>query len=160
MRRSAAGIAIVFCLHAPAMAAMDTIKNPAEKIRNPADRMYNPANDVKNPAGNIYNPAAKMDNPNPLSAPTQSVPPPAVSAKPVVQSPARPVIPQKSYYFKTVSEYISAAKKAFARDDYIEFLSVTEDALRRIEAGTIKASRKSRQKLAKFKAFGYGLLEN
>lgn len=51
------------------------------------------------------------------------------------------------------------AKKAFAQDDYLDFLSITEDALRRINAGTLKASKKAKQKLDKYKVFGYGLLE-
>jgi hypothetical protein len=38
-------------------------------------------------------------------------------------------------------------------------ISITEDALRRISAGTLKASKKTKQKLAKYKVLGYGLLE-
>lgn len=164
MKRSAAGIAMLFCLHAPAMAAMDAIKNPADKIRNPADRMYNPATQINNPATNIDNPAVRLDNPNPLSPPTQPAPQPAATAAPAVtkaaeQARPRPVIPHKKYYFKNVKEYIEAAKKAFVQDDYVEFLSVTEAALRRIETGSLKASKKSRQKLDRYKVFGYGLLE-
>ncbi len=159
MRRPAAGIALLLCLHTPAIAAMDAIKNPADKIRNPADRMYNPATDVKNPADTMYNPATQIDNPNPLVPPVQPAPPPTVIAKPAELSPLKPVIPQKSYYLKTVRAYLNAAKKAFVQDDYITFISVTEDALRRIEAGTLKASKKSKQKLVKFKAFGYSLLD-
>jgi hypothetical protein len=166
----AAGIAIVFCLHAPATAAMYSIDNPAEKINNPAGKMYNPATQVNNPAANVYNPASRMDNTNPLSPPAQPVPHSTVTdgtttTKPaqqiIEQTQARPklAIPQKSYYFKTVGEYITAAKKAFNKDDYKEFLSITEDALWRIRAGTLKASQKSKQKLAKYKVFGYGLLE-
>lgn len=163
MRRLFAGIVVAFYLHAPATAAMDAIKNPADKIRNPADKMYNPATKVNNPADNIYNPATRLANPDPLSPPVQPAPAPAVTApkpavKPAAQATLRPVIPQKSYYFKTVGEYINAAKKAFSHDDYVEFLAVTEDALRRIEAKTLKASLKSKQKLAKYKLFGYGLL--
>lgn len=164
MKRSATGIALLFCVYAPAMAAMDAIKNPADKIRNPADRMYNPATRINNPATNIYNPATGLDNPAPLSPPGQSAPQPAVTAAPAVtkaaeQTLSRPVIPHQKYNFKTVKEYLDAAKKAFTRDDYIEFLSVTEAALRRIDAGKLKASPKARQKLDRYKAFGYGLLE-
>lgn len=168
LRKLTAGIAVLLCLHAPATAAMYTIDNPAEKINNPADKMYNPATHVNNPASNIYNPATRMNNPNPLSPPTQPVPPPTVPeattttkpAKQIKEQPkSKPIIPQKSYYFKTVKAYINAAKKAFAQDDYREFVSITEDALRRINAGTLKASKKTRQKLAKYKVFGYGLLE-
>lgn len=164
MRKLFAGIVVALYLHTPATAAMDVIKNPADKIRNPADKMYNPATQVNNPAANIYNPATRLDNSNPLSPPTQPVPQPAVTAlkpavKPAEQSAPKPVIPQKSYYFKTVRAYMDAAKKAFIHDDYIEFLSITEDALRRIDAKTLKASKKSTQKLTRFKLFGYGLLE-
>ncbi len=169
LRKSAVGIAVVLCLNTAATAAMYTIKNPAEKIVNPADKIYNPATQVNNPASNIYNPATRMNNPDPLSAPTQPLPePPATEvttpakpAKQITEQPqTKPVIPQKSYYYKTVKAYITAAKKAFTKDDYIEFLSITEDALRRISAGTLKASKKSKQKLANYKVFGYGLLEN
>jgi hypothetical protein len=147
MRRLAAGIAAILCLNATARGAMYKIDNPAS---------------------NIYNPATRMDNPNPLSPPTQTVPQPAVTEVSPATKPAnqikeqprhRSAIPKKSYYFKTSGAYINAAKKAFAGDDYIEFLSITEDALRRISAGTLKASMKTKQKLVRYKAFGYGLLE-
>jgi hypothetical protein len=170
MRRLAVGIAIVLCLQAPATAAMYTINNPADKINNPADKMYNPATQVNNPASNVYNPATRMDSPNPLSQPTRPVPQPTAAEVTTTSKPAKqikkhpqaqpkPTIPQKSYYYKTVREYINGAKKAFTQDDYMEFLSITEDALRRISAGTLKASKKTKQKLAKYKVFGYGLLE-
>jgi hypothetical protein len=147
LRRLATGIAVILCLNAPARAAMYKIDNPAS---------------------NIYNPAARMNNPNPLSPPTQPVPQPKVTEVTTPTKPAKQIkkqpqiksaIPQKRYYFKTVRAYINAAKRAFARDDYIEFISITEDALRRISAGTLKASKKTKQKLAKYKVFGYGLLE-
>lgn len=147
LKRLATGIAVILCLNAPARGAMYEIDNPAS---------------------NIYNPATRMNNPNPLSPPTQPVPKPTVTevtttTKPAKQSKEQPrpnsVIPQKSYYFKTVTAYINAAKKAFARDDYMGFLSITEDALRRISAGTLKASKKTERKLAKYKVFGYELLK-
>ena len=149
-KRLAAGITIVLCLHAPAIAEMYKIDNPAS---------------------NIYNPATRMDNPNPLSPPTQPVPQPTVpevttTPKPVTQlkeqpqAKPKPTIPQKSYNFKTAKGYITAAKKAFAKDDYVELISITEDALRRISAGTLKASKVSKQKLVKYKVAGYRLLEN
>ena len=147
MGRLTAGIALILCLNAPAWAAMYEIDNPAS---------------------NIYNPASRMDNPNPLSPPTKHVAQPTATKVTTTTKPERQIkeqprpksaIPQKSYYFKNVTAYINAAKKAFARDDYMEFLSVTEDALRRIRAGTLKASRKAERKLAKYKALGYGLLE-
>jgi hypothetical protein len=147
LRRLAAGIALILCLNAPAWGAMYEINNPAS---------------------NIYNPASRMNNPNPLSPPTQPVPQPTVTeatsaTKPEKQSKEQPrprsTIPQKSYYFKTATAYINAAKKAFARDDYLEFLSITEDALRRISAGTLKASKKTERKLTKYKVLGYSLLE-
>jgi hypothetical protein len=162
VRKSAAGIAtLVLCLYTPALPAMYTIENPADKIKNPADKIYNPATDIKNPASTIYNPASRMDNPNPLSPPNQPVPAtvPADQIKGQVPTKPRRAIPHKSYHFKTVEAYIRAAKKAFSKDDYLEFLSVTEDALRRIRAGTLEASEQAKQKLKKYKIFGYGLLE-
>ena len=147
LRRLATAIAVILCLNAPARAAMYKIDNPAS---------------------NIYNPAARMNNPNPLSPPAQLVPQPTVrevttTTKPAKQIKERPqiksAIPQKRYYFKTGRAYINAAKKAFVQDDYIGFISITEDALRRISAGTLKASKKTEQKLVRYKAFGYGLLE-
>jgi hypothetical protein len=147
LRILATAIAVILCLNAPAMGAMYKIDNPAS---------------------NIYNPATRMDNPNPLSPPTQPVPQPTVTEVTTTTEPAKqikeqprpkPTVPQKRYYFKTASMYVVAAKKAFARDDYIEFISITEDALRRISAGTLKASKKTERKLAKYKVLGYGLLE-
>lgn len=162
VRRLATGIAaLMLVLNTPALSAMYTIDNPADKINNPADKIYNPATDIKNPAATIYNPASRMDNPNPLSPPTQPVPATksADRLKEQVQTKPRLAVPHKSYHFKTVKAYISAAKKAFNQDDYLKFLSVTEDALRRIKAGKITASEKEKQQLKKFKQFGYGLLE-
>jgi hypothetical protein len=155
--------AIVISLHTPALSANFTIDNPA-------DRIYNPASDIKNPASNIYNPAAHMDNPSPISPPTQPIPKTTVFKQTTETIPAeqikepqqpRPQLtaPHKRYSFKTVRAYMTAAKNAFNRDEYMEFLSITEDALRRIKAGTLRASKKTKQKLAKYKAFGYGLLE-
>jgi len=167
-RIAAAGIIAVLWLIVPATAAMYTIENPAARIANPADKMYNPATQVNNPASNIYNPATRMDNPDPLSPPTQVSPSPATTdtntaRRPVkqivLQPPVKPDIPQKSYYFKSAKTYIQAAKKAFAKDDYAGFISITEDALRRIESGTLKASKKAKQQLLKYKVFGYGLLD-
>ena len=161
VRRLVTGIAVlVLALHTAALAAMYTIDNPADKIKNPADKIYNPATDIKNPASSIYNPAARMDNPNPLSPPTQPVPS-TVSADQVkeqVQTKPGRAIPHKSYHFTTVKAYINAAKKAFNQDNYSKFISVTEDALKRINSGTLKASEKTKQKLEKYKVFGYGLL--
>jgi hypothetical protein len=148
LRRLAAGIALVMCLYAPATAEMYKIDNPAS---------------------NIYNPATRMNNPTPLSPPTQPVPPPtapevtketepAKQFKEHPQAQPKPATPHKRYKFKTVGEYIAAAKKAFTRDNYTEFLSITEEALRRINAGTLKASKTARQKLNKYKAVGYGLI--
>lgn len=162
VRRLATGIAsLVLTLHTPALSAMYTIENPAGKINNPADKIYNPATHINNPAANIYNPAARMDNPNPLSPPTQPAPAakPADQIKNQVQTKPRLAIPHKSYHFRTVKAYINAAKIAFNQDDFLKFLSVTEDALRRINAGTLKASEKAKQQLEKYKVFGYGLLE-
>jgi hypothetical protein len=143
------------------MSAVYTIDNPADRIHNPADKIYNPATNINNPASNIYNPASRMGNPNPLSPPTQPVPttPPAEQVKEQLQTQPRFAIPHKHYHFKTVKAYIDEAKKAFNQDNYLRFISITEDALRRISAGTLKASEKTKQKLEKYKAFGYGLLE-
>ncbi|NVN90055.1 MAG: hypothetical protein HXX11_05565 [Desulfuromonadales bacterium] len=154
MKRLVTGIAIVIFFQIAAKAAM---------------------NPISNPASNIYNPASRMDNPDPLSPPTQPVPqqkttevepvaqpippvPPAQEIKEQPQPLAKPRIPQKRYSFKTVQEYLNAAKKSFAREDYGEFLFITEDALRRINAGTLKASRKTKQKLVTYKKIGSGLL--
>jgi hypothetical protein len=156
---------------APATAAMYAIENPADKISNPANRISNPAAQTNNPASNIYNPGDRMGNRSPLSPPTPPAPKPAAqSAAPAVGASrsdqpaearrvAKPAIPEKKYYFQTVGAYLAAAKKSFAKDDYPEFLAVTEDALRRINAGTLKASAGTRHKLQNFKTFGYGLLE-
>jgi predicted DNA-binding protein len=170
MRRLTVMIALALCLAAStaARAAMYVIENPAGNINNPADKMYNPATKTNNPASNIYNPGTRLDSRNPLSPPTQPVQEStaatsASSAAPTTAKPARQQykaeIPQKKYYYKTVAAYIRAAKKSFNDDDYVEFLSLTEDALRRINAGTLKASANIKHKLNNFKTFGYGLLE-
>jgi hypothetical protein len=150
LRRLITGVAIVFCMQAPATGEMFKIDNPAS---------------------NIYNPATQMNDPNPLSTPTQPIPQskakeastttePAKQIQEPPQTPSKPTIPHKRYKFKTVKGYINAAKKAFNQDNYIEFLSITEDALRRINAGTLKASMESIQKLNKYKVVGYRLLDN
>lgn len=161
--RMAAGIAtIVLILHAPARPEIYKIDNPADWIHNPASKIYNPATDIKNPASNIYNPASRMDNPNPLSPPTQPIPVtvPAEQAKEqILNNKPKLAIPHKSYHFKTAKAYVQEAKKAFSQDDYLKFLSITEDALRRIRAGTLNASEKTKKKLENYKVFGYGLLE-
>jgi hypothetical protein len=147
LRRLAAGIAAILCLNAPAWAALYKIENPAS---------------------NIYNPASRMNDPSPLSPPTQPVPQPTATEVTPAKEPAKRIkeqprpksaVPQKRYNFKTVRAYIKAANKAFTQDDYMEFLSITEDALRRISAGTLKASKKTERKLVKYRVFGYGLLE-
>jgi len=161
-------IALVLCLRAsaPATAAMYVIENPAGNISNPADKMNNPATQTTNPASNIYNPGDRLNSRNPLSPPTPPPAPaattsaaaaPAQTAKAVQRH--RAEIPQKKYYYKTVGAYVSAAKKSFSNDDYVEFLSLTEDALRRVNAGTLKASPNMRHKLQQYRTFGYGLLE-
>lgn len=161
---------VVLSLHTAALSANYAIDNPADKIKNPAATIYNPATDIKNPASNIYNPADRMNNPNPLSPVTRDITPPPVTknipAAATAESdgkkqlpPATVAVPHKKYHFKTVGAYISAAKKAFSRDDYREFLSLTEDALRRVRVGTLKASNKAQQTLRKYQVFGYGLLD-
>ncbi|MDD2735927.1 MAG: hypothetical protein PHF56_18490 [Desulfuromonadaceae bacterium] len=162
-------IVVVFGLLLPVMSANYVIDNPADKIKNPAGTMNNPATHINNPASNIHNPAGRMDNPNPLSPVTPAIPKPLVTNKmPAAPSAEqighRPLsqaivaVPIKTYHFKTVGAYVSAAKKAFGRDDYSAFVSIADDALRRIRAGTLKASNKSRQKLLKYKKFGQSLL--
>lgn len=124
-----------------------------------------------NPATQINNPAARIDNPSPLATPTRPVPPtkatvvtpgpePAKLIKEKPQLQTRPAIPEKWYHFKTAGAYIALANKAFVRDDYREFLAITEDALRRISAGTLKASKKMKQKLHKYRIIGYELLKD
>ena len=168
MRRLTVIIALVLCLNAsaPATAAMYVIDNPAGKISNPAGNMNSPASQNNNPAANIYNPGARMDNRNPLSPPTKAPEPtasaasaPAAAPQPAQRQRYPPEIPQKKYYYKTAGAYIRAAKKSFVKDDYVEFLSITEDALRRINAGTLKASANTRHKLNQYKVFGHGMLE-
>jgi len=164
MTTLATGIAVLVALHTPATAANFTIDDPADKIDNPAGRIKNPANKIDNPASridnpasNIYNPASQIGNPNPLSPPTQQQT--AEQPKEQAQPQNETTIPQKHYHFKTVKAYILEAKKAFNEDNYTEFLSITEDALRRITAGKLKASDKAKRKLEKYRLFGYGLLE-
>jgi hypothetical protein len=169
--RLAAGVTVfVVSLHTSALSALYKIDNPADRIKNPAENIYNPASEIKNPAANIYNPASRMNDPNPLSPPTQAVPQTPATEALTVASPVekrkekparkpRQAIPHKSYHFKTVKAYLVAAKKAFNRDDYREFLSITEDALRRIRAGTLQASAEIQQRLTRYETFGYGLLD-
>lgn len=158
--------ALLTSLNTSVIAANYAIDNPAVKIKNPAGSMYNPASDIKNPAENIYNPANQMDNPNPLSPVTQHIPQAPETKKTTTLPPATALngkpqrsIPHKNYHFKTAGVYLVAAKNAFARDDYIGFLTITEDALRRIGTGTLRASKKTKQKLLSYKKFGHGLLE-
>jgi hypothetical protein len=154
------GTSLLVCMFSSAIAADYTIHNPADKIRNPAERMYNPAADIKNPAAVITNPAAQMTtNPNPLPSVVPPVVVPAEQGQQEVKKRVVPVVPKKYYTFKKVREYLDAAKKAFVKDDYQEFTAITEDALRRIDAGSLKASAKTRKKLDKYKVFGYSLLE-
>lgn len=168
VKRSAAGIAVLLCaLQAPAMSANFAIDNPADKIRNPAGKIYNPATEVNNPALHIYNPAARINDPNPLSPPTQPVVPEEVpptrsagQGKELSLPRSSPAVPHKNYRLTTVGAYIIAAKKAFTRDNYREFIAITEDALRRISAGTLRSSQKSKQILNRYQKFGYGLLGN
>jgi len=170
MRTATAMIALALCLTASsaATAAMYVIENPASSINNPAGNMKNPATQTNNPASNIYNPGSRLDSRNPLSPPTQPLQQSTAATTPASDAPTaaktarqqyKPEIPQKKYYYKTVGAYIRAAKKSFSEDDYVEFLSVTEDALRRINAGTLKASANIKHKLNNYKTFGYGLLE-
>ena len=156
MRRVAAGIVVALCLNAPASAEMFKIDNPAS---------------------NIYNPADRMNDPNPLSPPTQPTPPPTAPKETPTQPAATPppppervneqpvpyqkrAVPHKSYYsFKTAKAYLAAADKAYNKGDYRRFLSISEEALNRIHAGTLAASKKAKQKLVRNRAIGRRLLE-
>jgi hypothetical protein len=170
IQRIAAALLGMVCLSAPVTAAMYKIENPASTINNPADKITNPAVRTNNPASNIYNPGEAMGNPSPLSPPTKPVPAPkVVEAAPETKldkqiksqpEPKVAAVPLKNYHFRTVDAYLTAAKKAFIQDDYLGFVSITEDALRRIAAGTLKASPKSKQQLLKYRDFGHGLLGN
>ncbi|MDD2899282.1 MAG: hypothetical protein PHI31_11285 [Desulfuromonadaceae bacterium] len=167
----ASGIAaLLLGLYSPVMSAMYSIENPADKIYNPAGKMRNPASDIKNPADTIHNPAAHMDNPNPLSPVTpQVVHQPDIKeattsdTAELIKAPLHPhlkiALPRKNYHFKTEKAYLAAAKNAFIRDNYREFVSITEDALRRIDAGTLRASSKTKRTLDKYRKYGYGMLE-
>ena len=157
--------AMVLCLRAsePATAAMYEIENPAAKIANPVDTMYDPAGQTNNPAADIHNPEARSDGRNPLSAPSKPLVSTATAAEETTarstQPPHTSRIPQTKYHYKTVAMYIRAAKKSFVDDDYLVFVSLTEDALRRINAGTLKASANTKHKLLRYQVFGYGLLD-
>jgi hypothetical protein len=88
--------------------------------------------------------------------------PAAVAAEQIGNRPlsqATVAVPIKKYQFKTVAAYFTAAKKAFGRDDFSEFVAIADDALRRIGAGTLNASSRSKQKLLKYKAFGQSMLD-
>jgi len=50
---------------------------------------------------------------------------------------------------------MNAAKKAWDRKDARQVIVLTEDALRRIETGSLKTSRKIRQKLLEYRSIGY-----
>jgi hypothetical protein len=159
-RRILGGITLALGLNTAVPAAMYTINNPADKIRNPADSMKNPATQIKNPATDIYNPATQMNNENPLTPPSKPDPQTAsgtsLPPKPTLQQ--RPILAAKYYTFKSVKEYVTAAKQAFARDDFAEFIAISEDALRRINASNLRASKKTRLKLITYTDFGYALM--
>lgn len=146
-------VAGLCCLNGPATAAMFVIENPAGQISNPAARMYNPATHTANPAVNIYNPVLATDNRK--VPPTPAATEPAPPTRPVK---AQPELKQKKYHLKSVKAYIATAKRSFVIDEYAEFIAVTEDALRRINTGTLKASRQSEEMLVKYRAIGYVLL--
>jgi hypothetical protein len=170
MRRCTVMMAFLMCLaaSAPGGAAMYVIENPAGKISNPADRMYNPATQPSNPASNIYNPGTRLDERSPLSPPTppeQKATATAAPEAPVVANKGQTgrrgqtQIPRKKYYLQSAGAYVRAAKKAFTEDNFVEFVAITEDALARINAGTLKASAQLRHKLNQYKTFGYGMLQ-
>lgn len=89
------------------------------EIENPASNIFNPASKISNPAATIYNPASNMNNPSPVSP--VNPPPPPEAVKVTNQLPVntpkpqiKPTIPQQKYVYKTVQQYIKAAKKAFS----------------------------------------------
>jgi len=139
----------------------------ALQMASPVSAGVNP---IQNPAANIYNPASRMDNPNPLTPPSPVTPPeppaksvtivpePPVQLQPKAQPTPKPVVTPKTYNLTTDKAYIIAANKAYANNDNLEFLAITEEALRRINAGTLKATKKSRQTLEKYKQLGNRIL--
>ena len=135
----------------------DKINNPASKIANPADKIYNPSSNINNPASTVTNPAAQLTNPSPLSVAQPAVKQ-AEQVTPGVDRRLLPVVEKKYYTFKKVKEYINAAKKAFVKDDYPEFIAIAEDALQRINSGSLRASVKTKNKLNKYREFGYSLM--
>lgn len=146
-------IAGLCCLNGPATAAMFVIENPAGQISNPAATMDNPAPHPANPATNVYHPVAATDNRKVPTLPAATEPaPPAQPVK------AQPELKQKKYHLKSVKAYIAAAKRSFVMDDYAEFIAVTEEALRRIDAGTLKVTKQSEDILVKYRVIGYVLL--
>ena len=151
MRRVGAGIVVALCLKASAMAEMFKIENPAS---------------------NIYNPADRMNDPNPLSPPSQPAPQPTAPKDATTTPPPPPeqvreqraphqerAVPDKRSSFTTAKAYLAAADKAYNKGDYRRFLSMSEEALSRIRAGTLTASKKAKQKLARNRDLGRKLLE-
>ncbi|KAB0664056.1 hypothetical protein F6V25_14715 [Oryzomonas japonica] len=155
MRRAAAGIVVVFCLNAPARAEMFKIENPASNIYNPADRMNNP-NPLSPPTQPAQEPAAAKE---PATATPTATPPPPEQARGQRVPQQRRAVPPKSSSFKTAQAYLAAANRAYTRGDYRRFLAISEEALNRIRAGTLTASKKTKQKLVRNRAIGRGLLE-
>jgi hypothetical protein len=88
-----------------------------------------------------------------------STPKPAIQIKEQSHPQPKHNIPNKSYHFKTAKEYIDAANKSFKRKDYKRALSITEEALRRIRSGTLKASVKTKQKLNEYRSYGYKFMD-
>jgi len=150
MRRVGAGIVVALFLNASAMAEMFKIENPAS---------------------NIYNPADRMNDPNPLSPPTQPVPQSIAPKEATTATPPPPeqvreqrathqerAVPHKSSSFTTVKAYLTAANKAYNKGDFKRFLTISEEALSRIRTGTLTASKKAKQKLARNSVLGRKLL--
>lgn len=168
MIKIAAGIAAIFWLSTPATAAMYRIENPADTIKNPADKMYNPATTKNNPSANIQNPASGMDDPDALAPPGKPGTAPRVakvSGTASKQSKDQPgphttVVPRKNHHFKNVSTYLKTAERSFALEDHLGLISISEDALRRIAAGTLKASKKTKKTFLMYQAYGYAALES
>jgi hypothetical protein len=157
MKRVAAGIVVALCLNASASAEMFKIENPASNIYNPADRMNDP-NPLSPPTQPVPQPAAPKETTTTPAA-TTTTPPPPEQVKEQRGPYRKRGVPHRRYSFKTAKAYLAAADKAYNRGDYRRFLSLSEDALNRIRAGTLAASKKTKQKLIRNRAIGRGLLE-
>ena len=149
MRRVGAGIVVVLCLNVSAMAEIFKIENPASNMYNPADRMSDP-NPLSPPAQPVLRPTA------PKEVVTTTAPPPEQVRE--QHATYQGAVPRKRSSFTTAKFYLAAADNAYNKGDYGRFLSMSEEALSRIRAGTLTASKKAKQKLARNRTLGRKLL--